>query len=55
MNFVIDTIFGADLTLDRGIQVDSRLADFDPSAKLVKLNYQGRDYMISGEGAEQAP
>lgn len=55
MTLVIDTIFGADLTLDRGIQVDSRLKDFDLSAKLMKLNYQGKNYTISSEGAEQTP
>jgi len=55
VNLVIDSIFGADLTLDRGIQVNSRLKDFDPSAKLVNLIYQGRDYTISSEGARQTP
>jgi hypothetical protein len=52
MTLVIDSIFGADLTLDRGIQVTSRLKDFDLSARLVKLNYQGRNYTISSAGAE---
>ena len=50
MNMVIDSIFGADLTLDRGIQVSSRLHDFDPAAKLVRLNYQGKHYTITGNG-----
>jgi hypothetical protein len=53
MNLVIDAIFGADLTLDSGIQVNSRLKDFDPFAKLEKLIYQGRGYTISSAGAEQ--
>lgn len=55
VNMVIDTIFGADLTLDSGIRVNSQLKDFDPSAKLVNLNYQGREYTVSSEGARQAP
>jgi hypothetical protein len=55
MNLVIDTIFGADLTLDSGIHVNSRLEDFDPSAQLVKLVYQGKDYTISRKGAQQTP
>ena len=53
MSLVIDTIFGAELTLDGGIQVNSHLKDFDPSAKLVNLNYQGKNYAISEEGAKQ--
>jgi len=53
-NLVIDSIFGADMTLDRGIQVNSHLEDFDPSAKLVNLIYQGKDYTISSEGAKPA-
>ncbi len=52
MNMVIDTLFGADLTLDHGIQVNSHLNDFDPKAKLVKLNYQGKSYTISSAGVE---
>ena len=50
MNLVIDTIFGADLTLYNGIHVNSRLKDFDPTARLVGLNYQGKSYIVSGEG-----
>ena len=55
MNLVIDTIFGADLTLYSGIQVHSRLKDFDPAAQLLSLNYQGKTYAISGEGVQQRP
>jgi hypothetical protein len=49
MNLVIDTIFGADLTLYNGIHVNSRLKDFDPTAKLIGVNYQGKSYIVSGE------
>lgn len=52
MSLVIDSIFGADLTLDGGIKVTSRLKDFDSSARLENLNYQGKSYTISGEGAK---
>jgi hypothetical protein len=53
MTLVIDTLFGADLTLDSGIQVNSRLKDFDATSKLLKLNYQGKNYTVSSEGAKQ--
>jgi len=55
MNLVIDTIFGADLTLYNGIQVNSRLNDFDPAARLANLNYQGRNCTLSGEGVQHMP
>ena len=32
MDMVIDSVFGADLTLHDGIQVTSRLEHFDPRA-----------------------
>ncbi len=50
-NLVIDTIFGADLTLDSGIKVSSRLQDFDPAAELRNLPYQGKNYSIFSKGA----
>jgi hypothetical protein len=43
----IDTIFGANLTLFEGIGIQSRLADFDPKARLVNLRYQGKNYVLS--------
>jgi hypothetical protein len=51
---VIDTIFGADLTLHDGIRVNSHLADFDPAARLVNVNYQGRKFNITRDGAKLA-
>jgi hypothetical protein len=48
---VIDSIFGADLTLNEGIRVTSRLRDFDPQARLVNLPYQGKNFTISQGGA----
>jgi hypothetical protein len=50
-DLVIDTIFGADLSLYDGIQVNSRLLDFDPDAKLLNVRYQGKSYTISRKGA----
>ena len=47
---VIDSIFGANLALFDGIRVTSRVADFDPAAKLVGLHYQGKRYTITREG-----
>jgi hypothetical protein len=50
-DLVIDTIFGANLTLFDGVTADPRLEDFDTSARLVNLRYQGKKYSISGRGA----
>jgi hypothetical protein len=50
-DLVIDTIFGAELTLSGEMKVQSRLADFDPKARLVNLRYQGSNYAISKGGA----
>ena len=46
-DMVIDSIFGADLTLYNGIGLKSHLADFDPEAKLVNLNYQGKRHTVT--------
>jgi hypothetical protein len=51
-DMVIDTIFGADLSLYEGIRMDSRLADFDPEAKLLNVHHQGKSYTISRQGAK---
>lgn len=53
IDLVIDSIFGADLTLHDGIQVRSRLADFDPAARLLNVHYQGDSYTISSAGAHR--
>ena len=53
-DLVIDSIFGADLTLYDGLRVNSRLADFDSEAKLLNLNYQGKTYTITEEGSQAA-
>jgi hypothetical protein len=51
-DLAIDTIFGANLTLFDGIKVRSRLADFDPKARLVNLSYQGKNCVVSAKGVE---
>jgi hypothetical protein len=48
---VIDSIFGAELTLSHGIKVNSRLASFDPAARLEGLRYQGGLYTVTKDGA----
>ncbi len=53
-DMVIDTIFGADLTLYDGVHVKSHLADFDPAARLLNVNYQGRKFSVTRDGANQA-
>jgi hypothetical protein len=50
---VIDSIFGADLTMRDGIRVRSRLADFDPQARLENVRYQGALYTITKDGAKK--
>jgi hypothetical protein len=55
MTLMIDAIFGADLTLNQGIQINSHLGDFDPSAKLLNLGYQGKTYEVSAKGAKALP
>ncbi len=52
-DLVIDSIFGADLTMTGGIQVNSRVADFDPNARLEGLRYQGSLYTIDKDGAHK--
>ncbi|HLY62286.1 MAG TPA: hypothetical protein VKV95_16210 [Terriglobia bacterium] len=49
-DLVIDSIFGADLSLYNGIRMNSRLSDFDPNAKLLNVRYQGKSYTISRSG-----
>ncbi len=53
-DLVIDTIFGADLTLFDGIKAQPKLSDFDLKARLVNLRYQGKKYVISDTGAALA-
>lgn len=53
IDMVIDSIFGADMTLHDGIRVNSRVRDFDAHARLVNLRYQGAQYSISAEGAQK--
>lgn len=52
VDLVVDSIFGAELTLRDGIRVQSRLSDFDVNAKLVNLRHQGKNYRIGAGGAE---
>jgi len=46
-DLVVDSIFGADLTLYDGIGLKSRLSDFDPDARLSNLNYQGKLHTVT--------
>ncbi len=46
-DMVVDTLFGADLTLYDGIQLNSHIADFDPNAQLQGLRYQGEDTQLA--------
>ena len=51
-DLVMDSIFGADLTMS-GMKVNSRVADFDPDARLEGLRYQGSLYTITKDGAQK--
>jgi hypothetical protein len=53
VDLTIDSIFGTDLTLYDGIKVASRVTDFDAAARLINLNYQGKNYTVSREGARR--
>lgn len=50
---VIDSIFGAELTMSDGIRVVSRLEEFDASARLENLPYQGGLYTVTRGGAHK--
>jgi hypothetical protein len=50
---VIDSIFGVNLSLGDGLRVDSRIAQFDPDARLEGLRYQGRLYTVTKDGARK--
>jgi hypothetical protein len=50
---VIDSIFGADLTMSDGIHVTSRLEEFDANARLEDLPYQGGLYTVSRAGVHK--
>jgi len=52
-DLVIDSIFGAELTLSEGIKVTSRLDGFDPAARLEGVRYQGSFYTVTKDGAER--
>jgi hypothetical protein len=54
LDMVIDSVFGAELTLSNGLSVQSRVADFDPSARLRNLRYQGKRYDVSRDGARSS-
>jgi hypothetical protein len=53
-DLVIDTIFGANPTLFNGLRVEPKLAEFDPKARLRNLRYQGKNYVVSANGASVA-
>jgi hypothetical protein len=50
---VIDSIFGAELTLSDGIRVNFHLGSFDSSARLEGVRYQGGLYTITKDGAQR--
>jgi hypothetical protein len=52
-DLVIDSIFGADLTLFEGVQTKPHLAEFDGNARLENLHYQGAEYTVSAQGARK--
>lgn len=53
-DLVIDTIFGANLSLYSGVSAKPKLADFDPNARLTNLRHQGKNYVVSANGVSAA-
>ena len=53
VDMVIDSIFGADLSLYNGIRTTPRLTDFDPDAKLHNVPYQGKRYTLTRTGPRE--
>jgi hypothetical protein len=53
-DMVIDSIFGANFTLNGGIKLHSRLLNFDPGAELRNVNYHGKLYTINQNGVQPA-
>ena len=54
IDLIIESIFGADLNLYDGLQVKSRVADFDSEAKLLNVNYQGKSYTLTRQGSQRS-
>ncbi len=54
IDMIIESIFGADLSLTDGLKVHPRLGDFDSEAMLQNLNYQGKSYTITRQGARRS-
>lgn len=50
VDLVVDTIFGANLTLFDGVKAQPRLDDFDPRARMINLRYQGKNFTVSAKG-----
>ena len=53
IDLIIESIFGADLTLYDGLHVKSRVADFDLAAELRNVSYQGKSPTITRQGTQQ--
>ena len=52
-DLVIDTIFGASLTLFDGLTAQPKVKDFDAKARLLNLRHQGKKYAIAANGASR--
>jgi hypothetical protein len=52
-NVIIESIFGVNATLNRGISADPKFGKFDRDARLRNLRYQGRTYDVTMDGVSQ--
>jgi hypothetical protein len=52
-DLVIESIFGARLSLFEGVKATPHLAQFDRYARLQNLHYQGAEFTVSAEGARK--
>jgi hypothetical protein len=54
IDMTIESIFGVSLSLYDGLHVTSRLAAFDPGARLEGLHYQGHEYTVTRAGVTRS-
>ncbi|MGB7191465.1 MAG: hypothetical protein WBD10_15115 [Acidobacteriaceae bacterium] len=54
LDMVMESIFGAQPSLDQGLHAAPRLTAFDLKARLEGFHYQGDEYSISADGAKRA-
>ncbi len=49
-NIIIESIFGVDASIYKGISASPQFGEFDPKAELINLSYQGKLYKVNKNG-----